>query len=71
MRVEEGKTVQRLILEKNEEAELAKRLLEKIFHELANAHNDAQFARKDADVAKVLILFIFGLSSSRQVNNMN
>ncbi|XP_028773315.1 myosin-7B isoform X2 [Neltuma alba] len=52
MLVEEGNTVQTLMLEKNDEAELAKRQVEKIIQELANARKDAQFARKDADIVK-------------------
>ncbi|XP_054811195.1 uncharacterized protein LOC129312564 [Prosopis cineraria] len=52
MLIEEGKTVQRLIIEKDDEAELAKRQIEKIDQELANARKEAQHARKDADIAE-------------------
>ena len=49
MLIEERKTIQRLIIEKDDEAERAKREIEKMGRELACARNDA-------DIAEVLIL---------------
>ncbi|KAI9104227.1 hypothetical protein K1719_023063 [Acacia pycnantha] len=53
MLIEEGKTVQRLIIEKDDEAEQAKREIEKMGRELAYAQKEAQYARNDADIAEI------------------
>ncbi|KAI9071056.1 hypothetical protein K1719_046981 [Acacia pycnantha] len=52
MLIEEGKTVQRLKIEKDDEAEQAKREIEKMGRELAYTRKDAQHARNDADIAE-------------------
>ncbi|XP_028773345.1 myosin-6-like isoform X8 [Neltuma alba] len=52
MLIEEGKTVQRLRIEKDDEVELAKRQIEKMGQELAYARKEAQYARNDADIAE-------------------
>ncbi|XP_028773356.1 nuclear-pore anchor-like [Neltuma alba] len=48
----EQKLVQRLRLEKDDEAQLAKRQIEEIDQELAQTRKDAELARKDADAAE-------------------
>lgn len=58
MLIEEGKTVQRLIIEKDDAAELAKREIEKVGRELAYARKEAQHAQNDVDIAEVLVLLI-------------
>ncbi|KAK4253574.1 hypothetical protein QN277_010228 [Acacia crassicarpa] len=52
MLIEEGKTVQRLIIEKDDETEQAKREIEKMGRELAYAQKEAQYARNDADIVE-------------------
>ena len=61
MLIEERNTVQRLIIEKDDEAEQAKREIENMGQELAYTRKEAQYARNDADIAEVLILLIFPL----------
>ncbi|KAI9104235.1 hypothetical protein K1719_023071 [Acacia pycnantha] len=50
--IEEGKTVRRLVIEKDNEAEQAKQEIEKMGRELACARKEDQYAHNDADITE-------------------